>query len=124
MKLYYECGMCQKKMNENNVIELWIVGIEYVMIMVVNEYLVYKVSVGYVALALVCCLPCGYMALRAVLKVSLGYVALALVCCLPCGYVALWEVLKVSIRYVALAFVCCLPCGYVALRAVLKVSLG
>jgi hypothetical protein len=26
-------------MNENNVIELWIVGIEYVVIMVVYEYL-------------------------------------------------------------------------------------
>jgi len=29
-----------RKMNENNVIELWIVGIEYVVIMVVYEYLV------------------------------------------------------------------------------------
>jgi hypothetical protein len=53
MKLYYECGMCERKMNENNVIELWIVGIEYVVIMVVYEYLVYKVSLGYVALTLV-----------------------------------------------------------------------
>jgi len=97
-------------MNENNVIELWIVGIEYFMIMVVYEYLVYKVNLGYVALALVCCLPCGYVALWAVLKVSLGYVALALVCCLPCRYVALWAVLKVSLGYVALALVCCLPC--------------
>jgi hypothetical protein len=34
---------------------------------VVYEYLVYKVSLGYVALALVCCLPYGYVALRAVL---------------------------------------------------------
>jgi hypothetical protein len=68
-----------RKMNENNVIELWIVGIEYVMIMVVYEYLLYKVSLGYVSLALVCCFPCGYVALRAVLKVSLGYVVLALV---------------------------------------------
>jgi hypothetical protein len=29
-----------RKMNENNVIEFWIVGIEYVVIMVVYEYLV------------------------------------------------------------------------------------
>jgi len=42
-----------RKMNENNVIELWIVGIECVMVMVVYEYLVYNVSLGYVALALV-----------------------------------------------------------------------
>jgi nucleoside permease NupC len=48
-----------RKMNENNVIELWIVGIEYVVIMVVNEYLVYKVSLGYVVLALVYCCPTG-----------------------------------------------------------------
>jgi hypothetical protein len=40
-------------MNENNVIELWIVGIEYVMVMVVYDYLVYNVSLGYVALAVV-----------------------------------------------------------------------
>jgi hypothetical protein len=74
-----------RKINENNVIELWIVGIEYVMIMVVYEYLVYKVSLGYVALALVCCLLCWYVALQVVLKVSLGYVALALVYCCPAG---------------------------------------
>jgi hypothetical protein len=43
------------------------VVIEYVVIMVVYEYSVYKVSLGYVALALVHCLPCGYVALRAVL---------------------------------------------------------
>jgi hypothetical protein len=44
-------------MNENNVIELWNVGIEYVVIMVVYEYLVCKVSLGYMALELVyCCL--------------------------------------------------------------------
>jgi len=42
-----------RKMNENNVIELWIVGIEYVMVMVVYDYLVYNVSLGYVALGLV-----------------------------------------------------------------------
>jgi hypothetical protein len=30
-------------------------------------------------------LPCGYVALRAVLKVSLGYVALALVYVFPAG---------------------------------------
>jgi len=59
-------------MNENNVIELWIMGIEYVVIMVVYEYLVYKVSLRYVAL-------------RAVLKVSLGYVILTLVYCCPVG---------------------------------------
>jgi hypothetical protein len=47
----------ERKMNENNVIELWIMGIEYVVIMVVYEYLVYKVSLGYVALALVYCCP-------------------------------------------------------------------
>jgi len=29
-----------RKMNENNVIELWIMGIEYVVIMLVYEYLV------------------------------------------------------------------------------------
>jgi hypothetical protein len=74
-----------RKMDENNVIELWIVGIEYVVIMVVYEYLVYKVSLGYVALTLVCCVHCGYVASRAVLKVSLGYVALALVYCCPAG---------------------------------------
>jgi len=33
------------------------VGIEYVVIMVVYEYLVYKVSLGYVAIALVYCCP-------------------------------------------------------------------
>jgi hypothetical protein len=48
-----------RKMNENNVIELWIVGIEYVVIMVVNEYLVYRVSLGYVVLGLVYCCPAG-----------------------------------------------------------------
>jgi hypothetical protein len=63
-------------------------------------------------------LPCGYVALWAVLKVSIGYVALALVCCLPCEYVSLRVVLKVSLEYVALALVCYLPCGYVTLRAV------
>lgn len=41
-----------KKINENNVIELWIVGID-VMVTVVYDYLVYNVSLGYVALALV-----------------------------------------------------------------------
>jgi hypothetical protein len=46
-------------MNENNVIELWIVGIESVVIVEVYEYLVYKVSLGYVALALVYCCPAG-----------------------------------------------------------------
>jgi hypothetical protein len=30
-------------------------------------------------------LSCGYVALRAVLKISLGYVALALVYCCPAG---------------------------------------
>jgi hypothetical protein len=30
----------ERKMNENNAIELWIVGIEYVVIMVVYEYFV------------------------------------------------------------------------------------
>jgi hypothetical protein len=51
--------MHRKKMNKNNVIELWIVGIEYVVIMVVYKYLVYKVSLGYVALALVYWCPTG-----------------------------------------------------------------
>jgi hypothetical protein len=46
-------------MNENNVIELWIVGIEYVVIMVVYEYLVYKVSLGYMALAFLYGCPTG-----------------------------------------------------------------
>jgi hypothetical protein len=48
-------------MNKNNVIELWIVGIEYVVIMVVYKYLVYKVSLGYVALTLVYCCPTGML---------------------------------------------------------------
>jgi hypothetical protein len=74
-----------RKMNENNVIELWIVRIEYLVIMAVYEYLVYKVSLGYVALALVYVCPVGYVALWAVLKVSLGYVALALVYVCPAG---------------------------------------
>jgi hypothetical protein len=56
-------------------------------------------------------LPCGYVALRAVLKVSLRYVALALVYCLPCEYMALQAVLKVSLGYVALALVYCCPAG-------------
>jgi len=62
----------ERKMNENNVIELWIMGIEYVVIMVVYEYLVYKVSLR-------------YLAFLVVLKVSLGYVALALVYWCPAG---------------------------------------
>jgi hypothetical protein len=53
--------MHRKKMNKNNVIELWIVGIEYVVIMVVYKYLVYKVSLGYVALTLVYCCPTGML---------------------------------------------------------------
>jgi len=73
-----------RKMNENNVIELWNVGIEYVVIMVVYEYLVDKVSLRYMALELVYCCPPG-MCLYERLNVSLGYVAVALVCCLPYG---------------------------------------
>jgi hypothetical protein len=42
-------------------------------------------------------LPCGYVALWAVLKVSLGYMALAPAYCCPVGYVALWVVLTVSL---------------------------
>jgi hypothetical protein len=48
-----------RKMNENNVIELWIMGIEYVVIMAVYDYLVYKISLRYVGLALMYCCPTG-----------------------------------------------------------------
>jgi hypothetical protein len=72
----------ERKMNENNVIELWLLALEYEFCdNGCYEYFVYRVSLGYVALALVCCLPCGYVALRAVCI------------CLPCRYVALWAVL-------------------------------
>jgi hypothetical protein len=98
-------------MNENNVIELWIVGSEYVMIMVVYEYLVYKVSLGYVALAPVRCLPCRYVALRGGVKGKSRVRGYSTCVLLPCGYVALRAMLKVSLGYVALALVYCCPAG-------------
>jgi hypothetical protein len=57
----------ERWMIENNVIELWLLALEYKFCdNDCYEYFVYKVSLGYVALALVCCLPYGYVALRAV----------------------------------------------------------
>jgi len=54
------------------------VGIEYVVIMVVYEYSVYKVSLGYVAST------CALFALRVCgFTCGIGYVALALVYCCP-----------------------------------------
>jgi hypothetical protein len=65
--------------------------------------------------ALAICLPCGYVALRAVLNVSVGYVALALMYLFVlrvCGFTGGVDG-KPSIE--VLAHVRCVPYGYVAL---------
>jgi hypothetical protein len=49
------------------VIELWLMALEYEFCdHDCYKYFVYKVSLEYAALALVCCLPCRYVTLRAV----------------------------------------------------------
>jgi hypothetical protein len=79
------------------------VGNEYVVIMVVNEYLVYKVSLGYVALALEYLIALWVCSFTGSVKGKRRVRGFNTCVLLPCGYVALWAVLKVSLRYVALA---------------------
>jgi hypothetical protein len=74
ISIFHICMYCggivvcvERRMIENNVIELWLLVFEYESCdNDCYEYLVYKVSLELLPLALVCYMPCRYVALRAV----------------------------------------------------------